>query len=621
MKHILTLTIRLVLSMALFFVGVDTVRAEACGLINGVQVDCAGGWYCINGSCVQNSGCWENVCQAPNTCMGDICMPAGGGTTCECGVRADGRCRACSVACNISFQCPVGTTPDWSSQSFYACRHWSDGKICDGSDLIDTGSRGECVARFCDPEAPLSSCKLNQVNRPNCVPVCTVTSPSNLAIVQGASYSVANMSWTPGSNGSYQLIRVDEDLAEVNAGCPTPNDCEVNGQVAAGTASYIATGLLPNTTYHFRVVNYVDASCNQAIVGSYTTPSQILAGRVYLDSNNNCSTANPWSLGGLTVSVRGTAYSGSVGSDGRFSFFGGNDNPISYLDLAGFGGAYTPSTAPGCNQGATLTSITNPSSSNYFYLTPLREAWWQAIGGSVYAGGNVRSEIPSAGFSLIADGTNGEVGALMRASGSVDTGLGTVSSAGYSATTRYRGKMMNYDYFAAHMGVTPNTANYWAVDTLSLPGYDPERSFYYHNPSGSEASVSVPWTISAGQSYVVFVNGDLRIASNIEVEPGGFLAFMVNGSLRVSPAVAQVEGLYVVDGTLITESNGSVDMGLSFEGSMVAWGGVNLGRDLVSGNSLSAGESFRYRPDLLLNMPDSMKVFALKWEEVVPGSF
>ncbi len=180
---------------------------------------------------------------------------------------------------------------------------------------------------------------------------------------------------------------------------------------------------------------------------------------------------------------------------------------------------------------------------------------------------------------------------------------------------------MNYDYFAAHMGVTPNTINDWAADTMNKPANNPSKIFYYHNPSGSEASVSTPWTVAAGESYVIFVNGDLRIASNITVANGGFLAFIVNGSVRVSPAVTDVAGLYVIDSTLITESNGGTDVAANFQGSVVAWGGVNLGRDLVAGNLNQAGEKFTYRADLLNNMPDSMKVFALKWEEVVPGTF
>lgn len=456
-----------------------------------------------------------------------------------------------------------------------------------------------------------------------CNQTCTSTAPTNLSVTQGASNGSATIAWRSGTNGASQRVYVGTTQAAVDSGCTT-GTCIVNASITPLSANinytYPVTGLASNTQYFFRVVTYENSSCTPGITTSYTTPNLSLSGRVYLDENNNCETT-PWSLGGLTVTVRETAYSGSVGSDGRFAFYGGVSNPINYLDLAGYSTTYVPSTATGCSVGATLTSVANPSSTNYFYLTPRREAWWQAVGASVYAGGNVRSELPTANTNLIEVGSGGAIGALMRASGTVDTGVGSVSTDGYSATTRYRGKIMNYDYFAAHMGVTPNTINDWVADTMNKPANDPNKVFYYINPSGSEASVSTPWTVAAGESYVIFVNGDLRIASNIVVANGGFLAFIVNGSVRVSPAVTDVAGIYVIDNTLITESNGGTDVAANFQGSVVAWRGVNLGRDLVAGNLNQAGEKFTYRADLLNNMPDSMKVFALKWEEVVPGTF
>src|SRR5690606_23675285 len=105
---------------------------------------------------------------------------------------------------------------------------------------------------------------------------------------------------------------------------------------------------------------------------------------------------------------------------------------------------------------------------------------------------------------------------------------------GYSAQTRYKGKTMDFAYFGAHMGVTPSTTNDWAADTLNKPSNDPNKKFYYINPTGGEASVTTPWVVADGESYVVFVDGDLRIASTVSVEEGGFLTFIVNGNMRVS---------------------------------------------------------------------------------------
>lgn len=463
----------------------------------------------------------------------------------------------------------------------------------------------------------------------SCVSVCNSTAPTNLTVVQGSSATSATLSWRSGTGGTSQVIYVGTNQTSVNNNCLS-GGCIISGaSVTPFTANtnftYPITGLSPNTTYYFRVVTQENASCRPGTTVSYTTPANnTVTGRVFMDANNNCSTSTPWNsstYGSLTATLRGTAYSGTIGTDGRFSISAGTAPSFSYLDLSGIPTGYICSTASGCNNCPTISSITSPSPADYpFYLTPRREAWWRVIGGSIYAEGNVRSELPRSTSDLIIAGAGGALGSLMQSTGSLDIGAGALSSAGYKATTEYKGKLMNYDYFAAHMGVTPNTANDWAVDTMNKPANNPNKVFYYINPSGSEASVSIPWTIAAGESYVIFVNGDLRIASDITIANGGFLAFIVNGSVRVSPAVANIGGLYVIDSTLITESNGGTDVAADFQGSVVAWGGVNLGRDLVGSNANSAAERFTYRPDLLTNMPDAMKVFALKWEEVVPGT-
>jgi len=91
-------------------------------------------------------------------------------------------------------------------------------------------------------------------------------------------------------------------------------------------------------------------------------------------------------------------------------------------------------------------------------LTDLYEAWWQAEGAGVYVGSmaggvTIRSELPTALTKLILPGAGGTSAALLRASGQTDLGAGSVSSEGWSTLTRYRGKRMDYQYFAARMGV------------------------------------------------------------------------------------------------------------------------------------------------------------------------
>ncbi len=78
-----------------------------------------------------------------------------------------------------------------------------------------------------------------------CAPVCHSTAPSSLAVVQGASATTANVSWSVGTGGSSQRIYVDQSQTEVNNGCTTAGACEVRGSVRFD----IIGGLCTNITH------------------------------------------------------------------------------------------------------------------------------------------------------------------------------------------------------------------------------------------------------------------------------------------------------------------------------------------------------------------------------------
>ena len=169
---------------------------------------------------------------------------------------------------------------------------------------------------------------------------------------------------------------------------------------------------------------------------------------------------------------------------------------------------------------------------------------------------------------------------------------------------------MNYEFFAAKEGLTSTKSSDWAGNTLTQPTAD-ARDFWYMEPVSGAATVANQWVVLSGEQYVIMVDGDLDINANITVANGGFLAFVVNGNVSVDPAVTDVQGLYVIDGVFASGTTGAEDVALTTEGSIVAWGGVSLSRDLGSDNTLYPGEKFVYRPDLIVNMPDKMRSYAL----------
>jgi hypothetical protein len=227
---------------------------------------------------------------------------------------------------------------------------------------------------------------------------------------------------------------------------------------------------------------------------------------------------------------------------------------------------------------------------------------------------------------LILAPVGGTEGLLITGSGSVDTGAGEVSDAGWRAISRYRGKKMDYNYFAANMGVVRGQASDWtSSNEVNLGGYPAGEDFGYMKPVSGAASISNPMVVTSPNQYIVFVDGDLDILANVSVAQGGFLALVVKGSVTVDPSVTSLQGLYVIDNSFVTESQYvegvTNDEPLVIEGTVVSWGTINITRDLGAGNTLVPAEQFSYRPDLLTNMPDKMKTFVMQWSEVVPGTY
>jgi hypothetical protein len=206
------------------------------------------------------------------------------------------------------------------------------------------------------------------------------------------------------------------------------------------------------------------ADCTTVLV-SFTCPPIGVSGHVYYDTNGTCSTAQGWNQGaGVKVKIEGTVDSAVVSS-------GGVDPGFYLINTASTNSLYTLSLdaatipagyvcSPACGGCPAKSGVASRSIGNNFFLTktstPL-ESWWQVAGAGVYAGNmgggiSIESKMPS-GKYLIIPGTEGTVGALLRASGSVNSGNGSISTDGFSAKTKYRGKKMDYAYFAANMGV------------------------------------------------------------------------------------------------------------------------------------------------------------------------
>ena len=79
--------------------------------------------------------------------------------------------------------------------------------------------------------------------------------------------------------------------------------------------------------------------------------------------------------------------------------------------------------------------------------------------------------------------------------------------------------------------------------------------------------------------------------------------------------ITVMDGIFVTDGTFYTGEGGLE--GLVFNGSVIAWNGVELRKGL-NNTYEEATETFFYRPQMILNIPPYFGLQTMKWTEVAP---
>lgn len=304
----------------------------------------------------------------------------------------------------------------------------------------------------CRAIGPVATPKPDPVDPPP--PACTASAPGTITLLSPSdgmfmANTTVSLLWNSvaswgtacsGANNQYRLY------------LGTTNPPPLYATYDSGTLSTNYLGTKGSTYYWYVQAGNGQLTRNSATF-SFTILNDQITGQVFYDRANNCG-GSGWSTGGVAVSLDG-GVGNAIAADGSFNL---TASPLSSHTLeVSIPVGYVCSTVSGCNSCSRI-GIASPSANNNFYLTDLLEPWWQAAGAGVYAGGlgggvTVRSQLPTAETSLILPGTTGSVGALLRASGSVGVGNGRVSDEGYSTMARYRGKKMDYNFFAAQMGV------------------------------------------------------------------------------------------------------------------------------------------------------------------------
>lgn len=290
-------------------------------------------------------------------------------------------------------------------------------------------------------------------------------------------------------------------------------------------------------------------------------------------------------------------------------------------------------------------------------ITPAdNDAWWQTSAGNVYIKSNLASDIPDecvtpdCDANLITkniDGNINSAGVPMTHDNHISVnGRYTDRSPESRAFGVDHSNMVveNYTHFIRDIDIataTPISSTIYRLPFGALQDSD-NTEMYFRN-SSLNVDFNSTQTVPSGTKMIIFVNGDLNIDSSvqnieyIEVEEGGYLAFIVKGDINISPNIgnddatdttANLQGVYVADQAIRIKGyswdNSIRDKKFVGEGTFVGWNEFSVARDYTNTtepadrqlNNENPVEVFIFRPDLHKNTPAVMKRPNQLWQEV-----
>lgn len=550
--------------------GTRNVTAYICGALDGSYCQ-EYGYMCIN---IPGQSCTNSV--------GDCNDPHGSIPDCKrvCTIYVSILFATCKYQ-NESIGCSTNNaTYCQASGNIYTCS--SAGSSCSETSVLQT--YGCCGPGGSDPGGPGDP---GDPGDPLPPPPTGTPTPSNSPIGwHDTSTCVASTGWTCDADNYSQSLWVyfymdgpagtgtflGQTLANTTRGAAVAANC---GGVATHGFSFptpaVAKDGLPHTIYAYAL--NIPSGPNVLLSGSplsVTCPAgYTVSGRVYLDNSGTCSdTSQPLQPGvGSTVSTTGYSLA-SVAANGTWSMpsvaVGTRVFSLNMTDSQ-----YSCVCPGGCVQSVTVDGI--ETGVNYF-VSNVQNSWWQTVGGDVGAhSGTMTSAIPA---TCIGPGclpfVTRQLPAMIDSAGVLWIG-GVASSFGaagadFSENTDYRAygtsyrtstKREGYNYFYRlyEMGINPveDPVLSGSEGNMPKPSGIPanERAFFVRAGDGTgTVTIDQVWNVGAGESVVVFVDGDLTVNQPSDVAVGGFLALIVNGDIVFQTDTA--EGVFVADGQIVT---------------------------------------------------------------------
>lgn len=593
--------------------------------------DCVGAnWAYCTGSEV---GCYDQAC--PTYCG------YGGGSVNDGGV--SGSCGCTTKSCRATAPCCAPTNPDAPvlsspasatqvrvnqavSLGWGAISNWGTGcptnsnryEVCvmSGStcDLVNYVSAGTNTTYSWTPTAAdnVVTWKVRSNNGSN-----TNESGTRTVCVEGGltygAWSACNASTHKRTRTCTETCGTDDCTAAGAVGGVITQDCVGTIQGALFDASDMTTcpaDLISNPGNYSGVL-IANRSFNMTSpFGPPSWPGVNAATRTLTTNANGFYTLNAYAPGTYTYD---------------FSALAGT-----YIPVPRFNCTSAAAGLPGCSsadmsQPCATASLPNMS----FGFWRIYGGWWQATGGNVYAknglGSAIPASVPAANQRLILSDSFGRSGMLSHGFAWAGTELGTNPNASVSTPlwriqSTYNGLRYDFDYYQTRMDVFESTA--WDGGAINYDDLGVGYQIFKHT-----GDVTLGYSGPTGtQKAVLLIDGNVTINNDITVPDGAFLGVVASGNITINPNVTTAQGWFVGRNINFPCSDDAAPLGtcdtddVQFvgEGSFVGWTTINLDRDMGVGNNSAPSESFRYRPDMYLNVPDPMKVYTKRFTPFIP---
>ncbi|MBP6882054.1 MAG: hypothetical protein KBC15_00695 [Candidatus Levybacteria bacterium] len=361
--------------------------------------------------------------------------------------------------------------------------------------------------------------------------------------------------------------------------------------------------------------------------------------------NNNDGTYSMENLINGTYTVR---YGGLP--NGFYMVHPQNTTPPSFSATVGSGCAPgTPTPGGQCN-GLSLEDLD--------FAVDAGQSWIQTGGLDIRMDGGINNPVPASpnaacgGAYTLVPGTGSAPGIAFSGATTASFHSGSASSTNWViGSNNYKeiftahnssGSETSYAYFQSVIRqsnitpinlttVCPNLSSCTLPNTLANGVYQ----------ANGDVTLTGTSSLPANRDFVILINGELRIAGDVDVPNTSTATFSVADDISVAstvgraascpaPANANIDGFISTDKNFIIETAadctlGTPDLQLNMQGS-IAVNAARTGGSFQNNRTLCDSGNLQYpsftindRPDMILNAPEFLRIPTYIWQEVAPN--